>query len=83
MLDKKPRGLIAEKIRDEDARYRSMPREDYLGTLPKSYRCGKCGATVAIDVEKMMQHGAELPACGCVASDRLAVEPISAQKWAQ
>lgn len=66
VLDKKARAMLAEKIRDEDARYRSMPREEYLATLPKSYRCGKCGTVVEFDVEKMMWHGAVLPACGCV-----------------
>lgn len=69
VLDKNTRAMLAEKIRDEDARYRSMPREEYLATLPKSYRCGKCGVPVAIDVEKMLRLASALPTCSCIAGE--------------
>lgn len=63
----KQRDWLAQMTRAEDARYREIGRGSYLAGLPTEYTCGKCGATVGINVEKMMRLEARLPKCACSA----------------
>lgn len=67
-LTQEQRDRAAKWTREEDARYREIGREAYLAELPTAYTCGKCGATVEINVEKMMRPEARLPKCACSAN---------------
>jgi hypothetical protein len=84
VLDREARAIAAKNLRQENALFLSMPRDEYMAGLPRHYVCGKCGTTVGIDIERMMRFDAKLPACHCSIDNglinRVALESLNARR---
>lgn len=65
LLIKVGRDVDADWLRESEANYRSMQREDFMAMLPQSYTCGACGQPVPFNLDAMMRQGSKLPDCSC------------------